>query len=236
MRNRSLFRLCGTAAALITLSGASALADEKADTLLKQVAATTGAAKPARADLELIVQNGATVRRKKTTLTSAGQAQKLLNALPADARRAMPVTLFFRPLSPDALTNTGATLRYVGQKTLAGKTYRIVEIADTQKPPYTTRLYISPEDRVTRMQTRLTRGGTPLSATATLSNITLTKVAVAPPKPVPPAADAGPEDELLPVGTAAPRFAIPTPAGPPIALDAALKGRKAVLVNFWFYG
>ena len=42
--------------------------------------------------------------------------------------------------------------------------------------------------------------------------------------------------KLLPVGSMAPRFALSAPTGGKTTLADALKGKKAVLVNFWFYG
>jgi outer membrane lipoprotein-sorting protein len=44
------------------------------------------------------------------------------------------------------------------------------------------------------------------------------------------------EASLIPVGKDAPDFQLPQPAGTPIALESTLKGKKAVLVNFWFHG
>jgi hypothetical protein len=36
-------------------------------------------------------------------------------------------------------------------------------------------------------------------------------------------------------GTVAPKWTAKTPEGPSLSLTAALKGKKALLVNFWFY-
>jgi len=44
------------------------------------------------------------------------------------------------------------------------------------------------------------------------------------------------EGKLIPVGQLAPRFLAPSPRGGDVSLSDALKGKKAVLVNFWFYG
>jgi len=46
----------------------------------------------------------------------------------------------------------------------------------------------------------------------------------------------GIDESLLAVGKEAPDFNLPLSAGGRIALSEALKGKKAVLVNFWFYG
>ncbi|MFN3650300.1 MAG: hypothetical protein ACK47B_12055 [Armatimonadota bacterium] len=42
--------------------------------------------------------------------------------------------------------------------------------------------------------------------------------------------------ELIPVGKEAPRFQLPQPGGGQLSLESALKEKKAVLINFWFYG
>jgi outer membrane lipoprotein-sorting protein len=44
------------------------------------------------------------------------------------------------------------------------------------------------------------------------------------------------EAKLVPVGQEAPNFTLPSPAGGQIALSEALRGKKALIVNFWFYG
>jgi len=41
---------------------------------------------------------------------------------------------------------------------------------------------------------------------------------------------------LIPVGREAPAFTLPAPEGGKVSLTGLLKGRKALLVNFWFYG
>lgn len=44
------------------------------------------------------------------------------------------------------------------------------------------------------------------------------------------------EKKLVPVGKPAPAFSLKTPAGGTLLLAQALQGKKAVLINFWFYG
>jgi hypothetical protein len=51
-----------------------------------------------------------------------------------------------------------------------------------------------------------------------------------------PAAQEDPaEAALLPVGKDAPDFNLPTLNGDKLSLSNVCKGKKAVLVNFWFY-
>ena len=44
------------------------------------------------------------------------------------------------------------------------------------------------------------------------------------------------DEKLIPVGKDAPDFQLPQPGGNRIALSDVRKEKKAVLVNFWFYG
>jgi hypothetical protein len=43
------------------------------------------------------------------------------------------------------------------------------------------------------------------------------------------------DEKLTPVGQSAPAFSLPSPTGKQVALSATLKGKKALLLNFWFY-
>jgi outer membrane lipoprotein-sorting protein len=54
-----------------------------------------------------------------------------------------------------------------------------------------------------------------------------------------PPAPTAPSDytkNLLKLGSKAPAFSLNTPAGSKMSLKTAMAGKKAVLVNFWFYG
>ena len=44
-----------------------------------------------------------------------------------------------------------------------------------------------------------------------------------------------PKPQLLAVGEGTPDFDLPSPSGGRFTLHDALQGKKAVLVNFWFY-
>ena len=41
---------------------------------------------------------------------------------------------------------------------------------------------------------------------------------------------------LLAIGSKAPAFSVNSPRGGKISLASVIKGKKATLVNFWFYG
>lgn len=54
--------------------------------------------------------------------------------------------------------------------------------------------------------------------------------------PSPPSGAQDFEANLLKIGTKAPAFSVNNPKGGKISLAQAMKGKKATLVNFWFYG
>ena len=134
---------------------------------------------------------------------------------------------------------------YSGKETVEGTEYDVVKMSGTQPFTYTTRLFIAPSKLVTRMDMVLTQGGQSAKLDAVLKNVKVdppladAAFAFAPPKGAtlfkPPSLDDY-NKNLLPVGSAAPRFALSSPTGGKVALDDILKGKKAVLVNFWFYG
>ena len=110
---------------------------------------------------------------------------------------------------------------------------------------YMTKLYIAPSKLVTRMDMRITQGGQTVDYDAVLKNVkvdvTLSDAtfAYAPPKgatlyKAPTMDDYN--NKLLAVNSVAPTFALSTPTGGKLTLEDALKNKKAVLVNFWFYG
>ena len=72
---------------------------------------------------------------------------------------------------------------------------------------------------------------------ATLTNVRHGKIADASFRFVPKSGQAAISgtDGMLPLGTAAPAFSLHTPEGKSVTLDQQLRGKKAVLVNFWYY-
>ena len=46
----------------------------------------------------------------------------------------------------------------------------------------------------------------------------------------------GMDADLIRVGAAAPAFDVQTQSGARVSLASALKGHKALVLNFWFYG
>jgi outer membrane lipoprotein-sorting protein len=140
---------------------------------------------------------------------------------------------------------TGATVTHAGKETVAGDEYEVVEVAVTQPVPTTVRYFISPKDHLlNRVSRRLKAEDREVELVATLKNVRAGgPVAATAFKWRPPATAkayqqpslADFEKKLVPVGKAAPDFNLPTPQGGRLSLGDALKGKKALLLNFWFY-
>ncbi len=106
------------------------------------------------------------------------------------------------------------------------------------------KLYIAPSKLATRMDLNFLDNRTPRRLEAVLKNVKTnvalpdTAFAYALPKDATVDTPLTLDDhnkKLLPVGSVAPRFALSAPTGGKTTLADALKGKKAVLVNFWFY-
>lgn len=135
---------------------------------------------------------------------------------------------------------------YLGQKTEKARVLDLVEI-QRGKPGinYLYRLYIGQDKLIHRAVTVMNHGG--VSQTdVRLTNIRLNpnlsdaKVAFTAEeverysKPAPRFKDyAAPP--LLALGQQAPEFTLPTPDGIPVSLNEFIQGKKAVVLNFWFY-
>lgn len=276
MRPQHRLLACGGIFALAAFGVAPARADDKADALLKEVAAATQAAKTLTAELTLTqsaqgqnmkiagkvklkkpnlahIQMGAPVSQTiasdgKTLwmlMTSANQYQK--KAVDAkgsdiDALWAIPVTMFFDPNSLGFGKLSEARPQYVGEETVAGTAYRVVQVAGEKPFNYTMKLYVGPEKLVTRIALDIKQGDQTAKLSAALANVkvgaplTNASFAFKPPKTAKLYEEPDYNAKLVAVGTEAPKFSLPTPTGGHIALADALKGKKAVMVNFWFHG
>ena len=142
----------------------------------------------------------------------------------------------------------GAEPAYAGKETVGGVECDVVQLA---LDAHTIRRYaISPADHLIRraaQKMEIAQGGATVryEITTTLKNlrvdapIDVARFRWTPPttaKLYQPPTLADLEKQLIPAGKTAPDFNLPAPGGGRIALSDALKGRKAVLVNFWFYG
>jgi outer membrane lipoprotein-sorting protein len=159
---------------------------------------------------------------------------------------AMPAGLF---LDPKSISMGGAIKpqsRYVGTQTIGQTKYEVVALTVTEPLAATIKLFISPARLITRSEMEINQQGQKIKQTAVLTNIktgqpfTNASFAYTPPKDAKPfdpnAASQDYEAKLVPVGKPAPAFSLPTPTGGNISLYEATKEKKAVLVNFWFYG
>lgn len=87
---------------------------------------------------------------------------------------------------------------------------------------------------IRRMTATLTRNGETVQLEATLKNVkvganlTPTDFKFAPPSDLS-------ENPMVQVGTQSPDFTLPTLTGKQVSLERLRKGKKALLINFWFY-
>ena len=154
----------------------------------------------------------------------------------------LPLSLFFNPSSTTFGSFKGTEKRYLGSETLAGKKYEVIEVKGKQPVEYTLKMYVGPEKLITRIVVDMKQEGQTASSTFSLSNVQLnaplakTVFTFKPPKTahayVVPEEDNG----LLPVGKPAPKLSLPTPTGGHVSLADLTKTKKAIIVNFWFYG
>jgi outer membrane lipoprotein-sorting protein len=146
-----------------------------------------------------------------------------------------PIGVFF---DPDSLDASGA--KYAGTKKINGRDYQAVQRTIKQGMPMSQTLYFGASGLMEGMSIRMSAQGQTFTASFWLKNIRLNTPLKAEQFAYAPPADfqvrKGPEESLLAVGTPAPDFNLPTPTGGRLGLSDALKGKKAVLVNFWFYG
>ena len=275
------YLIAATAALAALEPDAAARADEKADALLREVAATTRATKTLRADLEItaqppgqdqpptkstgsvmlmkpnyarvVLKDGAyaqTLAATGTTLFTLQQNQYRKFQAKADGADiallwAVPIRYFFtqnlNPIDRAALP-AGATRCYVGAQTDSGKRVEVVEVRVEKPTAYTLTVYIGPDKRLVRSVMALKQGDETATLGARLTNVkfdqpmTAAAFAYAPPRTAKAYEPPDYEAKLVAVGKKAPPFSLPTPAGGTLSLADAVKGNRATLINFWFYG
>jgi outer membrane lipoprotein-sorting protein len=178
--------------------------------------------------------------------------------LAADGRNlAIPLRPFGEPVlgffSPDIIGRgrSGSAWRYIGRERLDGDECEIVEL-NTQTPEgapgprkFTLRYFISDRDHLIHqtVTTFVDEAGTTTNVSrlknvqtdAPIDDATFRWTPPATALLVPPTL-ADFEKKLVPVGQPAPDFNLPMPQGGQLSLSDARKGKKATLVNFWFYG
>lgn len=150
---------------------------------------------------------------------------------------AFPVNIFFDPsMKP---LQEGVTMKLAPPETIDEKKFSVIA-ATLPGGSGQIKLYIGPDKLVHR--TVMAAGPAGGRAEATFKNIEIDAALMAsdfaytPPKGAklqkPPDFTA----TLIPLGKKAPNFTLRTPAGTSVSLLSALRGKKAVLINFWSYG
>jgi outer membrane lipoprotein-sorting protein/peroxiredoxin len=149
---------------------------------------------------------------------------------------AAPEAAFFAPERIAA----GGTHTYAGTKTIEGKPYHVVEIAANQ-PPRSRRLYFGASGLPEGAELIFAAGDKPRTQMLWLKNVRLDVPMKAEEfRFTPPAGykapAAGPAGGAPPSEAAsAPAFDLPRAGGGQVRLSELLKGRKALLLNFWFH-
>lgn len=207
-----------------------------------------GALKLAGPDNIMIAANGKTVYQTLpgNQYVKISEAQGGLQAL---AARGLPIALFFGVMKSSVVDLSLPSLNptYVGTKTIEGVKCDVVQIVGKSSFNYTLKLFIRSDNHLmTRTEINAEKNGSKLFQSQDFLNYKLNapiangSFAMSLPKGAtlyaPPTQQEDPSDGLIPVGKLAPSFSIPNPAGGNVNLADSLRGKKAVLVNFWFYG
>jgi outer membrane lipoprotein-sorting protein len=172
--------------------------------------------------------------------------QKQYMRMPANPKGVGGLAGFFMPLKaffePEALA-AGAGHKSAGMKEVDGKSYEVVQFTSSQPPEGPTRYYFDENGLLAGMEIDLKDGPREGIFRLWLKNLRLNapltekQFAYTPPagfKLHDPFAELN--AALLKVGTSAPDFRLPQPDGGNLSLSGVRKGKKAVLINFWFYG
>lgn len=199
-------------------------------------------------DKIIIAANGKTVYQTfpGNQYVKMSEAQ---GGLQSFAAKGLPIALFFGVMKSAivdlSLPNLQST--YVGAKTIDGVKCDVVQIVGKTPFNYVLKLFIRSDNRLmSRTEINAESNGTKLFQSQDFLNYKLNapiangSFAMSLPKGAtlytPPTQQEDPSDFLLPVGKTAPAFSLPNPAGGNVSLSESLRGKKAILVNFWFYG
>lgn len=220
-----------------------------------QETVTTTAIKLKRPNLMLVETSAGTVTSSdgKSLINLLSNKQFLKSEVDAAGTRlAAPAPLhgFFHH---DRLVGPAYLAKHAGAQRVGDHEYQVLEIVrnpDAPKTaaipitPVTTRLYIGADRLIHRVVSEIDlkengisksestlrelKVNAPLDVEVFAYKLPADAKAYQPPAPRDYAAN------LLPVGQPAPDFLLPTPEGTDLKLSGALKGKKAVLINFWF--
>jgi outer membrane lipoprotein-sorting protein len=215
----------------------------------QKLAGTLRLKKPNLARIVLTEPDNATIASDGKTLWILMTADNQYRKMDVDAKGndldfigSVLISQFFDPQSLGSFGRLSyARSQYVGQETVGKQTFQVVELTSQKPVAYKIKLYISAQKRVLRLVADYTQDREAHHLVASLANVKTdtplptASFAYTPPKSAQFVADTD-QSSLLAVGTQAPKFSLPTPTGSTITLAELLKGKKAVLVNFWFYG
>jgi peroxiredoxin/outer membrane lipoprotein-sorting protein len=242
-----------------------ARADEKADALLKEVDARTQAIQTFHAKVIRKGREGTTEgqvflqrpNRGRVVMKGSGSLSSVrvsdgetLWQTVSDkefTRSAAPPGLgqlwpFFNRVEDIQFGMKEATRTYRGSRTADGEAFEVVEFRLERPLPQTIRLYISPDRLVRRIEAeseQFGKGETVYTEIQTDQPIDPDIFVFRPTEGMVERKTARPQDieaGLLGVGKKAPDFTVPTMSGRTLSLKEALRGKKAVLLDFWFYG
>jgi outer membrane lipoprotein-sorting protein len=152
---------------------------------------------------------------------------------------AFQVNMFF---NPNQLPLGDSNSKFLGKETVGGVDYQVIELTPKAMQEEKVKLYVSPDNLIVQAVLSADSANQKVKLSATLRNIkrniTLDSAAFAytPPKSASPYKEPDYAANLIAVGKDAPKFELLRPEGGKISLENTLKDKKAVLVNFWFYG
>lgn len=147
-------------------------------------------------------------------------------------------------LSPKSLPKTQGS-RYIGTVTGSGKQYDVVKLPAMEglPPGSSVKVYFGPSGLPEGQEMVMKAGGQTITQKVWLRKINLKpeltekQFAYTPPADFKLFEQPDLNADLLAVDKEAPDFLLPQPGGgTQLSLSDARKGKKAVLVNFWFYG
>lgn len=131
-----------------------------------------------------------------------------------------------------------AKMRYAGEETAEGESFRVFEVSGEKPMPYAAKFYVGADNLVRRTTVSFGQGPRAAVFSAKLTNVRVNTRLTARAFRFTPPANARPDDsltaKLLAVGAEGPEFALPTPGGGRLSLSEVRRGKKATLVNFWY--
>jgi outer membrane lipoprotein-sorting protein len=197
-----LHRSCIIGAGLlgVTCGMATARADEKADAVLKQVAAASKALQSLTADMNIKQQRGpqevtvaGTIKIKKPdkvhltigppanqSIISDGKTMYVLlpgnqyqkqSVPPGPMPDFLPGNLLLDPGSPAGAKLAASKPQYIGTETVAGQAYRVLKLTPVAAPNATIKLYVDAHNLVTRSVTEMKNGQDTMRMVAALNNV-----------------------------------------------------------------